>query len=256
MDIGLCSISAKDRPVEEIAAVAAGAGADGIEVWGDGHVGDGSPAACGRIADAAADRRLSIPVYGSYLRPGTEGFDGAMERELGTAAALGADLIRVWAGDQEHQECTASHWERVVADLGELADAAADRGLAVTVERHAGTVTDTTEGAADLLAAVNHPAVGLNWQPNFDHDAATVVADAAELAALANNVHLQAVPEPGSSDRCALAEAYFDVAAAVGEFADAGFDGFLEVEFVTDAAPYPAAVAADVAFLDALRELR
>jgi sugar phosphate isomerase/epimerase len=252
MDIGLCTISAKDRPVDEILDVAAEAGADGVEIWGGEHVGDGSRAACERIASAAAERGLSIPVYGSYLRPGTDGVDGAMASELKTASALGADLIRVWAGDREHQDCSESHWEAVVADLGRLADAAVERDLAVTVERHAGTVTNTTEGAADLVAAVDHPAVGLNWQPNFEHDAAAVRADAADLAALANNVHLQAVPESGATDRCALADAYFDVAAVAAAFADAGFEGFLEVEFVTEAAPYEAAVAADVAFLDAL----
>jgi sugar phosphate isomerase/epimerase len=252
MQVGVCTISAKSRPVESIIEYCGDLGVDGVEVWGEAHVGDGSAERCREIATAAADSGVAVPVYGSYLRPGGESFDAEFERELAIADRLGADLVRVWAGEQEYEDCDPEHWDRVVADLDRLGTAARERELAVTVERHAGTVTNATAGARKLIERVDSPAVGLNWQPLFAHDGATVVADARELAALANNVHLQAVPAPGGSDRCALAESYFDVATVIGAFDDAGLDGFLEVEFVTGAAPYEAALAADVAFLRAL----
>jgi sugar phosphate isomerase/epimerase len=252
MQVGVCTISAKSQSVESILDRCGDLPVDGVEIWGEDHVGDGSPERCREIAAAAEANGLAIPVYGSYLRPGTGTFDEDVDRELAIADRLGADVIRVWAGEQEYEDCEPAHWDRVVADLERLGTAAGERGLAVTVERHSGSVTNATAGARELIEQVDAPAVGLNWQPLFEHDAGTVVADARELAPLANNVHVQAVPAPGEHDRCALADAYFDVAAVVEAFEETGFDGFLEIEFVTEAAPYGAALAADVAFLRAL----
>lgn len=252
MHVGVCTISSKSRAVESILDRCGELAVDGVEIWGEDHVGDGSPERCREIAAAAEANGLSIPVYGSYLRPGTDAFEAELDRELEITDRLGADMIRVWAGEQEYGDCEPAHWDRVVADTERLAAAARERGLAVTVERHSGSVTNATAGARELIEQVDSPAVGLNWQPLWDHDADRVVADARELAPLANNVHLQAKLAPDETDRCALADAYFDVAAVVEAFEESGFDGFLEVEFVTEAAPYDAALAADVAFLRAL----
>lgn len=252
MHVGVCTISARRRPVESVIEVCGGLAVEGIEVWGKDHVGDGSRERCREIADAADAHDLSIPVYGSYLRAGTDGFGDRVTATLDTADGLGADLVRVWAGDQEYGDCDGAHWGRVVGDLRRLGESARERGLGVTVERHGGTVTDETDGAAELIEAVDSPAVGLNWQPHFEHDASTVLDDARRLAPLANNVHLQAVPEPGADDRCALADAYFDTAGVLDAFADSGFDGVLEIEFVTQTAPYRGALASDVAFLRTL----
>jgi len=252
MQVGVCTISAKSRAVESILDLCGDLAVDGVEIWGEDHVGDGSPARCREITAAAGANGLTIPVYGSYLRLGTDGFEAELDGELAVAERLDADAIRVWAGEQEYGDCDPAHWDRVVADLERLGTAAGERGLAVTVERHSGSVTDATAGARALIEQVDAPAVGLNWQPLFEHDAGTVLADARELAPLANNVHVQAVPAPGERDRCALSDAYFDVAAVVEAFEETGFDGFLEIEFVTETAPYDAALAADVAFLRAL----
>ena len=71
MHLGLCSITNKDWPVEDVLALAAEAGYDGVEIWGQDHVGnpvgDGEPdiETCRAIADTAADLDVEIPVYGS-----------------------------------------------------------------------------------------------------------------------------------------------------------------------------------------------
>lgn len=252
MQIGVCTISTKSRSIESIIDICGELGVGGVEIWGEGHIGDKSPESCRSIAASANEREVSIPVYGSYLRLGGDEFDEEMETELEIADHLGADLIRVWAGEQEYQNCTEAHWERVLRDLERLGGAARDRELAVTVERHSGTVTNETEGAKMLIEAADSPAIGLNWQPLFEHDSETVADDVRQLADLVNNVHLQAVPAPGESDRCALSDAYFDVADVVQTFDESGFEGFYEIEFVTQRAPYHAALASDLAFVQAL----
>lgn len=247
MHVGICTISNKELPVADVIDIAAELEVDGIEPWGRDHV-DGSLDRAREIKDRAAAADLEVPVYGSYLRPGDESFADAYDHELALAEALDADLIRVWAGNEEYQDVSDHHWNAVVADLETLADAAEAAGVAITVERHSGTVTNTRAGAARLIEET--PAnVGLNWQAGRAPDSATVLEDARELAPLSNNVHVQTAAAPDAGERCPLAYSYVDLERVIDAFAAAGFDGYLEIEFVTQRCSYDAAVAADVAFL-------
>lgn len=252
MEIGVCTIANKPAAVESVMEVADEAGATGVEPWGEDHINPATPDRAQEIRSVADRLGLRIPVYGSYLRAGTESFDEELDQELAIAEALSAEQIRVWAGEQEFQDVSESHWDRVIADLETLGERAAEEGLGVTVERHAGTVTNTTVGARKTIEQTPD-SVGLNYQPLFEHDAEEVASDIAELSALATNVHLQAVPAPGESERCPLAFAYFDINGIIEELSDAGFDGYLEVEFVSQRAPFAASLASDIACLQRLR---
>lgn len=254
MEIGLCTISNREADVETVLEQAADAGYDGVEVWGKDHVGDGSPETCREIADRAAELGLEILVYGSYLRPGTEDYEDAAEHELAVAERLGADRIRVWAGSREYEDCSDDHWEGVVADLRDLTDRAADTDVDVTVEKHAGTVTNTLEGARRLIEAVDDERCRLNYQPTFSVSAERIEAEVDVLAPLSNNVHAQAVPETGGggNDRCLLEDAFWDGEAVLGPFRDGDFDGSVNVEFVTADLPYEEAIERDRRFLESI----
>lgn len=249
MLFGLCTISNKEMDVLDVIDAAVNAGYDGVEVWGGDHVSSGTDTECTAIRERVETHELSIPVYGSYLRPGTDEFADQLTHELEVAVTLGADLVRVWAGNQEWQDQHDHHLDAVVTDLREAADAAAERDLALTVEKHEGTLTNTTEGARRVIERVNHPHCGLNYQPLFGMDADAIVSESRELAPISNNVHLQAVPEQGGRQRCLLANAFYDVEAVIRAFQDAGFGGFANVEFVADDVPYSKAIAHERAFL-------
>lgn len=249
MKIGLCTISNTKAPVEDVLEVAAEAGYDGVEIWGKDHVGDGSAETCEAIASAAADRSLEIAVYGSYLAPGTDEFATSYEDELAVADRLGADLIRVWPGESEYQDCTEAEWDAAVDDLSRLSERAAAVDLAVTVEKHEGRLSNATDGARRLIEAVDHPHCGLNWQPLFHMSEAALLAEAERLAPLSNNVHVQAPAERGGSERAPLEDAYFDVGSVLDRFEAAGFDGYVEVEFVSEDEPYERAVRRDHDYL-------
>lgn len=249
MRFGLCTISNGEAAVETVLSQAATAGYDGVEVWGRNHVGDGSEETCRTIRREADRLGLDVAVYGSYLRPGGETFADERDHELAVAERLGADRIRVWAGDQEYGDRDPEHWERVVADLRELTDLAAERGVEVTVEKHEGTLTNQREGARRLIGAVDDANCGLNYQPMFGIDPEAIVSEARELAPLSNNVHVQAVPERGGWPRCALTDAFYDVEAILAAFQSTDFDGYVNVEFVRDDAPYEQAIAADLDYL-------
>ena len=251
MKFGLCTIASKDDSVEDVLSVAAASGYDGVEIWGRDHVGDRSSGRLASIRETAADRNLDIPVYGSYLRPGTPDYEERAETELDVASELDASLIRVWAGEQEYEEFTQEHWNGVVEDLRDLSNRAAERGLEVTVERHAGTLTNARDGARLLVEAVDRENVRLNWQPRFDLPAEEILASARELAPLSNNVHLQGAPGPGDPwpDQAPLDEAYFDVHTVLEAFENAGFDGYVEIEFVTDETEFETAARRDREYL-------
>lgn len=250
MQIGLCTLTNEERPVESVVRTAGEVGYDGVEIWGrDGHVGDGTTEECRSIRDAAEERDLDIPVYGSYLRAGDTAFDDSIEHELRIADRLDADLVRVWAGSQEYGSHDEEHWDQVVDDLRTVADRAAERDLGVTVEKHANSLTNDGDGAERLIRTVGRENCSLNWQPAFSlpHDA--LVDEAERLVSLTNNVHVQAVPEPGSRDRCLLEDAYFDVDEILGVFVDHDFSGSVNVEFVTEELPYEEAIRADLEYI-------
>lgn len=250
MQLALCTISDTDRAVEEVFRIAADTGYDGVEVWGkEPHIGDGSEAVTASIARTASDLSLDIATYGSYLVAGGDSFRDEYEHELAVAERLGADLLRVWPGESEYGNCTESEWEAAVEDLSLLADRAAAANIAVTVEKHEGRLSDTKEGARRLVETVDHPNCGLNWQPLFHMDESELLAEAERLAPLSNNVHMQAPAEQGGSRRALLENAYFDVAVVLDRFADAGFDGYVEVEFVSEDAAYETAVRRDHDYL-------
>lgn len=255
MRLGLCTISNKDWPIGDVIDLAEDLGLDGIEVWGkEPHVGDGTPAEMASIRTECETAGLDVPVYGSYLRPGTDDYEAEWEAALDAAEALAADLIRVWAGESEYGDHEEGEWDSAVEDLQHLSDRAEERGLGVTVEKHGGTLTNRAAGARQLHEDVGAANCGINWQPTFDLTAGEVFADLEALVPTVNNVHLQAVPTPAGSwpERCPLSEAYFDVGAVVDTLESAGYDGYYEVEFVTPRQPYAEAVATDVEYLRSL----
>lgn len=250
--VGLCTISSKERAVGDVIKLAGRADYDGVEIWGRDHVGGGTADDCQRIRESVDVNGLEIPVYGSYLRCGTDEFNGELEHELTITDRLGADLIRVWAGRQEYEDHDPDYWERVVTDLERLTDRAAKYDIGITVEKHAGTLTNTLEGARRLIEAVDDDRCGLNYQPGFSVPKDEIEREAAELADLSNNLHIQAVRECGGSYRCLLSEAFYDLEAVFEPFLEAGFDGYANVEFVTDERPYPEAIEADRQYVESV----
>lgn len=253
MKVGLCTISARERSVGRVLEFAGEIGYDGVEIWGKDHVGDGSNVTCERIAEAAGGHGLAIPVYGSYLRCGTDEFGAELESELEITDRLGADLVRVWAGRAEYGDHDIEHWNRVVSDLERLTERAAAYGVGVTVEKHANTLTNDLKGARRLIETIDDERCGLNYQPGFGIPADELEREGKILAPLSNNVHVQAVSAIGESERALLSEAYYDLETVLAPFFEC-FDGYANVEFVTADRPYKDAIDADLRYLRSVIE--
>lgn len=252
INVGLCTISAKEQPVEQVIEQAAAVGYDGVEIWGQDHIGDGSETTCERIVETADEHGLEIASYGSYLRCGSDAFDDELDHELAVAKRLGTDIVRIWAGSQEHGDHDPDHWDQVVADLERLTERAADYGLEVTVEKHTNTLTHTLEGAKKLIETIDDDRCWLNYQPGFSIPEPELEREAEALAPLSNQLHVQTTRERTARKRAPLSESYYDLEAILGPFVERGFDGYVNVEFVTEETTYREAIEADLQYVRSL----
>ncbi|MEO8604951.1 MAG: TIM barrel protein [bacterium] len=254
--LAFCSISALDRSLAAAAEVAAGAGLEGLEVTAQApHLApDADVAAARAAARTVREVGLEVVAFGSYLGR----FGGRERRDAEHAAALaealGAPLLRVWAEPGED----GAGFDAIVDLLRAACDAAAPSGITVVIERHLGSFADTPARIAALLAAIDRPNVGLNYQvlDFLPADAAPLqAADAAALAGGARYFHLKNYQRnddrrgpllPGGSLRNGVLDCRAILAAGLG----AGYAGPLTIEFLAaDARPTEEKLADDVAFV-------
>ena len=137
---GLVSITFRKLTPAEIIALVKQTPLAGIEWGGDIHVPHGDVKRAAEVGRMTRDAGLAVSAYGSYYG---ETDRLVFERVLDSAVALGAPVIRIWAGRK--------------------GSAAAGRQIAF--EFHGGSLADTPESCLRLLQAVNHPAVFTYWQP-------------------------------------------------------------------------------------------
>lgn len=165
MKIGLTSVTFRQKGIDEIIELAVQAGLTGIEWGGDLHVPAGEVETARQVRRKCMEQGLSILSYGSYYRAGPqEDFSPA----LAAARELGAPVIRIWAGNTQPDQVSQEEFARLVRTIQSAADQAAPFGIALGLEYHRGTMTQTKEGALRLLQAVDRPNLCTYWQPNPD----------------------------------------------------------------------------------------
>jgi sugar phosphate isomerase/epimerase len=164
MKPGLASVTFRNLPPVAIVELCRQNRLSSIEWGGDVHVPYGEERTAGAVGELTRSAGLSIAAYGSYFRLGCpEGPD--FSSVLATAAALGAPVIRVWAGTRGSAEASSALRRGVIDDALRCADLAAARNVSIAYEFHDGTLTDSTDSALELLGATEHPFIKTLWQP-------------------------------------------------------------------------------------------
>lgn len=200
---GLCSITLRDRPWEQVVDVASEAGLVGIEWGGDVHVPHGDVGRAEAVAARSRAAGLRCPSYGSYLRAG-ELHAGQTEAVLDVAEALEATNVRVWCRWLSAADASTDDRRTIASDLSEVSEAAARRGLAVSVEHHRFTLTETVASTMALLAGIGAANLFTYWQP-CDHLAVPDLV--AEVEVLRDALsHLHVFRWRSFEDRLPLAE--------------------------------------------------
>ncbi|HEY3415402.1 MAG TPA: TIM barrel protein [Armatimonadota bacterium] len=239
--VGLCTVSFSTVSVDEALAIAAGAGAPGIELWGRGHLPEDAPhKEVARVQRLIESQGLEIAAYGSYARAGdaawtSERFAGIIAR----AVDLGAPRIRVWAGATGSADAQPDDWTQAAATLTAWGELAAARGVQLVVERHNNSLTDFGDAALRLFTLIPHPAVRLNYQAPYPW---TEQAYCAELAddlrrylPLSAHMHVQNFTRRDDGlVQVPVAEGLINFAMYDPLLAEAQFDGWAMLEFLPD----------------------
>ena len=163
---GLVSVTFKEMPCEDVIRHAQAAQLKAIEWHGLNHVPHGDLETARRIGQSTLDAGLAVAAYGSYYVLGqSEGMGLSFDTVLQTAKALGAPMIRVWAGHQNPDQTPDHIRAHIVEEAARVADLAAKAQARIVLEFHADTLTQTGKSCAELLGDLDHPNVSTYWQP-------------------------------------------------------------------------------------------
>ena len=247
MKTGMCTLAFKDHSFEDALDIAVKAGFDGVEPY---QKPDHLPATyeeepVRRAVEAVRKRNLLVSQLGAYANPSSETFSQEVTDTIRMAQDFGTDTIRVWAGSKGSSVADEADWKQAITGFIEYADRAADAGIRLAAEVHSNRLSDTTEGCMRLIEGVNRSNFRLNYQPTYPPD--RVLDELRKVAPYVVNVHVH-------NGGGLLSEGPLDYAEMVHVLKVAGFDGFLEVEFVKAENPLDAIVK-DAAFLRSLCEM-
>ncbi|MBP2336928.1 sugar phosphate isomerase/epimerase [Saccharothrix coeruleofusca] len=231
---GLASVTFRGRAVDEVVDLVADAGLGAVEWGADVHVPPGDPARAARVAELCRVRGLVIGTYGSYYKAG-RGDPAEFAAVLDSAEALGAPRVRVWAGVRGSAETGPAERARITDDLRRCAELAAGRGIAVTAEHHACSLTDDLASALRLLDEVD--GLVAHWQPKASPEVAACLAEVTALLPRLAAVHAFSWGSGGYTDRLALAERADLWRPLLALLAEDGRDRHVVLEFVADDSP-------------------
>jgi sugar phosphate isomerase/epimerase len=232
LSIGLCSITFRDKSIDEVIELCQKANIKGVEWGSDVHVppGDLDLAASARQKTESAG--LSVCSYGSYYRCDRD--QGDFLPLLESALALGTPVIRVWAGTKGSADADPSYRAEVVDCIRHAVETATEKGITIALEYHGGTLTDTQESAHQLLREVGKPELKLYWQPRSGGVFATDIVELEAALPHLSHVHCFHWGPGGWSDKKALSEGIEDWSIYLERIKSIGGERFVILEFVKD----------------------
>ena len=134
---GLVSITFRALSPREIIAACVASKLEGIEWGGDVHARPDDLNNAREVGRMTRDAGLEVAAYGSYWRCDGAPFEPIVE----AAIALGAPLIRVWAGKVDALRSMGHDWEDVTEYLTRATELARAANVQVATEFHGGTLT-------------------------------------------------------------------------------------------------------------------
>lgn len=215
---GIVSVTFRLLPADEVIRLAASNGLRAVEWSENAHVQPDDPDGAAELRRKTEAAGLLVAAYGSYYRlcvhpDGEEAF----RRSLRSAVALGAPLIRVWAGAKPSEEADDDFRRAAAREAKVIASMAQSDGVKVAFEWHKDTLTDTNESAMRLMADANHPNLYCLWQPTVALTPAQRVAGIRLLGDRLLNMHVYSWPDGERVPlNCAEWAYYLDAASNIG----------------------------------------
>ena len=167
-----------------------------------------------------------------------------VKRWLDVAADLGSPAIRIFAGDAAKGQPEAEARRHCVEAIETCADHAAKRGVFLALENHGGVVAEP-DGLLEIVRAVKSEWFGVNLDTGNFHGE-DPYADLARCVPYAVTVQVKVEMQAKGGPK---QEA--DFTRLVGMFRDAGYRGYVTLEYEADEAPLTGVPR----YLDRLRAL-
>lgn len=161
-NIGLTSVTFRDKPIEEIAKIAKLANLNCLELGTDVHITDIKQ--CANAVNLCKTNQLSICSVGSYYKVSENDFE-KFDSLCKTAKELNAPLIRIWLGTKSSAKTTASERTLLLDEVSTLAKIAATYKLTIAFEFHNHTYNDNADICVKFLEDLNIDNVKTLWQP-------------------------------------------------------------------------------------------
>jgi sugar phosphate isomerase/epimerase len=138
-------------------------GYDGIEIsaiegMSEHLVLDRSQEIAPRVKELSA--QYNLPVL-AMEQPSQD--PAKMEKSFQAAAEIGIPIVNVGPGGKANDEST---YQGVVDSLGKLADRAQHYGVTLCFKAHVGQYVYNTPSTLKVLAAIDHPSLGLDMDPS------------------------------------------------------------------------------------------
>jgi 3-dehydroshikimate dehydratase len=234
---GLVSVSFRSLKPRDIIDLVAKAELDGIEWGGDIHVPPGNLSNARQVRQVTFEAGLRVSSYGSYYRLGEK--RSSFEPVLETALALAAPTIRVWAGTKGSAQASADYFRAVTDELADISQQAAQAGIAIALELHDGTLTDSIESTRELVDRVNCPTTTCYWQAPHGQSLTERLAGIRRLGQRISNIHVfhWIQDSAGQHSRQPLSGAVTDWQSLLNTLSRLDGDRFALLEFVLNDDP-------------------
>ena len=193
MKQGLVSVSFRELSVKEIIKLAKENNLKYIE-WGGGpHVPMGNVKLARKVRSLMHASGIKCPSYGSYY--GVTYNEGEkpplpFKQVCKTAVALGASVIRIWAGWPGCGEINAEMERKAVIHTRMIAQIAKKYDLTLAFECHWGTITEEYHRSIEFLKKIDCDNVKIYYQPNPHMSEEYNLEAAKALLPWATNVHV------------------------------------------------------------------
>lgn len=188
---GLVSVTFRQLSPKKIIQLTAQAGLNGIEWGGDIHVPAGDIERASQVRRMTEASNLQVFSYGSYFYLSDDpGWEMDFRKVLHTADALGAPLIRIWAGQTGSMQTGESLRRRLTGNLASCCSMAAACGKEIALEYHRRTLTDTASSTKRLIEEVSCRNLSTYWQPNPDLSQAEHLQELTELKPYISQIHV------------------------------------------------------------------
>lgn len=184
--IGLCSVTFRDKSVDEIVDIAVENGLNFIEWGADIHLPPGDFGKAERVKKICNKNNI-LCSYGSYFKYKE---DDDINLILETAEVLGAKDIRIWAKRISSKDISTLEYEKFIRISKKICDKAKKKNININFENHRKTLTDTTKSAEKLLKDIDKENLYMYWQPQAGDDRNERIEAIELLKDKISNVHV------------------------------------------------------------------